>query len=382
MAFAIGKIDVFEGNESWTCYKKRLEQYFIANEVSNEKKVPALLSLCKGKGHIVPACPQKQKKDFKVHNVDEESSDEIEDCLYSMEVDAKRRARSGPIWVNPAINGKVVKMELDTGSGVSVISKRDFQKLFPNKRLLPTKLVLKTYSGEQINPCGIMKCKVTLNEQAEVLDLYVVENENRPLFGREWLKVLKLDWSSIKTLQVDNAEVKVKALKAKYKSVFSKDLGTVKGVKAHLKVKENTTPKFVKARTVPFAMKPKIEKELEKLVDDGVLEKVTHSQWATPIVPVPKPKDDSIRICGDFKVTVNPVLDIDHYPLPRIEEIFASLGKGKKFTKIDLKNAYLQIEVDDDSKEMLTISTHKGLFRYNRLVFGIASAPALFPEKY
>ncbi|XP_052771110.1 uncharacterized protein K02A2.6-like [Mya arenaria] len=333
---------------------------------------------CKGKGHIVPACPQKQKKDFKVHNVDEESSDEIEDCLYSMEVDAKRRARSGPIWVNPAINGKVVKMELDTGSGVSVISKRDFQKLFPNKRLLPTKLVLKTYSGEQINPCGIMKCKVTLNEQAEVLDLYVVENENRPLFGREWLKVLKLDWSSIKTLQVDNAEVKVKALKAKYKSVFSKDLGTVKGVKAHLKVKENTTPKFVKARTVPFAMKPKIEKELEKLVDDGVLEKVTHSQWATPIVPVPKPKDDSIRICGDFKVTVNPVLDIDHYPLPRIEEIFASLGKGKKFTKIDLKNAYLQIEVDDDSKEMLTISTHKGLFRYNRLVFGIASAPAIF----
>jgi len=95
------------------------------------------------------------------------------------------------------------------------------------------------------------------------------------------------------------------------------------------------------------------------------------------IVPVFK-GDGSIRICGDFKVTVNPVLNVEHYPQPRREDLFACLAGGKSFSKIDLANAYLQMEVEDDSMQYLTINTPKGLFRYTRMVFGIASAPAIF----
>ncbi|XP_053395664.1 uncharacterized protein K02A2.6-like [Mercenaria mercenaria] len=193
-----------------------------------------------------------------------------------------------------------------------------------------------------------------------------------PLFGREWLYALKLDWTEIWNLNLD----RVAQLKNKYKDLFDRDLGKEKNFKAKLKLKPESTPKFVKARSVPFALKPQIGEELDRLVKDGVLEKVDTSEWATPIVPVPK--KEGIRICGDFKVTINPLLEVDQHPLPKIEDIFASLGKGKSFSKIDLKNAYLQVEVDEDSKQYLTISTHKGLFRYNRLVFGIASAPAIF----
>ena len=64
--------------------------------------------------------------------------------------------------------------------------------------------------------------------------------------------------------------------------------------------------------------------------------------------------------------------------MPKVEDIFASLGEGKRFTKLDLKDTYLQMEVEDKSKHLLTINTHKGLFRYKRLVFGVASAPALW----
>ena len=107
------------------------------------------------------------------------------------------------------------------------------------------------------------------------------------------------------------------------------------------------------------------------------MEKCDHSEWATPVVPVPK-KDGSVRLCGDFKVTINPVLEIDQYPLPRIEDIFAALSGGQQFSKIDLKHAYLQMEVDEESRPLLTINTERGLYRYNRLVYGVASAPVVW----
>ena len=79
-------------------------------------------------------------------------------------------------------------------------------------------------------------------------------------------------------------------------------------------------------------------------------------------------------------VTVNPVLHVEQHPLPRNGDLFVSLSGGHHFSKIDLRSAYLQIEMEEESKNLLTIKTHRGLFRYNRLVFGIASSPAIFQK--
>ena len=89
-------------------------------------------------------------------------------------------------------------------------------------------------------------------------------------------------------------------------------------------------PKFCKSRSVPFSIKQAIEEELDKLEKAGILEKVTYSEWAAPIVAVPK-KDGKIRICGDYKVTVNQALEVDIYPLPKPEDLFATLAGGKRF---------------------------------------------------
>jgi hypothetical protein len=95
-----------------------------------------------------------------------------------------------------------------------------------------------------------------------------------------------------------------------------------------------------------------VEEELKRLQSEGILSKVEWSDWATPIVPVPK-QDGSVRICGDFKGTINPTLQAEQYPdpLPRIEDIFAHLAGGKKFSKIDLRHAYHQIELEEESKK-------------------------------
>ena len=88
--------------------------------------------------------------------------------------------------------------------------------------------------------------------------------------------------------------------------------------------------------------------------------------------------DGKVRICGDYKVTLNPVLDVDCHPLPKPQELLATLAGRKKFTRLDLLSAYLQMELEKESRNYVTINTHLGLYRYTRLPFGIASAPAIF----
>ena len=160
----------------------------------------------------------------------------------------------------------------------------------------------------------------------------------------------------------------------KYKGIFSDKLGTIKSSQ----VNPNEHQKFCRARTVPYAMREKIE-ELDRLEGEGVLEKISHSEWATPIVAVPKP-DRRVRLCGDFKVTVNPALLVNQYPLPRAEDLFATLARGKRFTKLDLSQAYLQMELHPDSQKYCAIKTYKGLYQFTRLPYWIASAPALFQK--
>lgn len=110
-----------------------------------------------------------------------------------------------------------------------------------------------------------------------------------------------------------------------------------------------------------------------------MLEKVVHADWAAPIVTVPK-RDGTFRLCGDYKVTINQDLEVDQYPLPVPEDLMSSLTGGKTFTKLDLSSAYQQMPLEEESRQYVTISTHRGLYHYTCLPFGIASAPAIFQK--
>ncbi|XP_047520687.1 uncharacterized protein K02A2.6-like isoform X2 [Pieris napi] len=126
-------------------------------------------------------------------------------------------------------------------------------------------------------------------------------------------------------------------------------------------------------------MRARVDAELDAMLQAGVVEPVDHSDWATPLVIASK-ADGGIRICADYKVTLNRALMIDRYPVPRIDELFSDLSGNKYFTKIDLSQAYNQLELDSESKAYTVINTHKGLFKYNRLVYGLASSPGIFQK--
>ena len=154
--------------------------------------------------------------------------------------------------------------------------------------------------------------------------------------------------------------------------VFKDELGTLKGVEAKIYVDPGTQPIFFKPRPLPYAMKAKVERELENLLHEGVIEPVQYSDWAAPVVPVLKP-NGQIRLCGDYKVTVNRVSKLEQYPIPTMEDLAMKLTPGSVFHKLDLSHAYSQIKLSEESKEYVTINTHKGLFRYTRLPYGICT---------
>ena len=128
---------------------------------------------------------------------------------------------------------------------------------------------------------------------------------------------------------------------------------------------------------MPFALRKNIEQELQQLEDANILTKVSYSSWAERIVAVPK-KDGKLRICDEYKVTINPSLEIEKHPLPKMDDLFATLSGCKIFSKIDLSQAYQQMTLHEDSRHLVTINTHRGLYQYNGLPFWVASVPALF----
>ena len=219
---------------------------------------------------------------------------------------------------------------------------------------------------------------VRYHGQQEDLSLLVVEGDGPSLLGRDWLSKLRLNWQQIFIMQAEESHKGLEKVLSQFKEVFNPNLGSLRGYTAKIHLEDNAVPRFYKARPVPIAIKPMIEKELDHLVEQKVLQPIEFADWAAPIVPVLKSDKKSIRICGDFKVTINQVSKLDRYPIPKVEDLFTALSGGKLFTKLDLSQAYQQVSLDEDSKKLVVINTHKGLFQYNRMPFGISSAPGIF----
>ena len=101
------------------------------------------------------------------------------------------------------------------------------------------------------------------------------------------------------------------------------------------------------------------------------------SSWVSPVVVIPK--GDDIRLCVDMR-QANSGVRRERYPVPTVDEVLQDLNKSKYFSKLDLNSAYHQIELEQESRDITTFSTHRGLFRYKRLMFGVSCAPEMYQK--
>ena len=230
---------------------------------------------CGKKGHIKRACKSSRQPQRRGRNaptprgrertkwVNKDQSDEDSDG--SVEVHMVGKSSTKPIRVEVRINGKPLSMEVDTGAAVSLISYKRLKQVLPRIKINKTSVVLRTYTSEIIPVRREVQVNVAYGEQRKKLTLYVTKQEGPCLLGREWLTSIRLDWKTIGLAAMDTNQMRLHEMLKRYDEVFQDELGTMKTIKAELKLKENATPKFHRPRTVPFALRGAVEQELNRL---------------------------------------------------------------------------------------------------------------------
>ncbi|UYV81492.1 K02A2.6-like, partial [Cordylochernes scorpioides] len=344
----------------------------------------AICFKCNKKGHIASICwssrrnlRQHQNQPGNIHQIgDQEEEEEYVQKIISVTIPEYKinfASSDPPYLMELKVEGNFIKFEMDTGSGLTLISEKDFKNSLQHLKLEKASIIVRTYDGTVVPILGKINVKVECQDITYKLRALVVKGEKRALMGREWINRLKLGCFAVKHMPV---EITIEEILKENQALFVETTEPIKGFTFSVNMCD-VNPIFHKARPVPFAIRPAVTEALDKMVAKGYLCEVASSKWATPVVVVPK-KNKEIRICCDFKVTLNKYLDTAAYPLPTQQDLFSTLAKGKYFSKLDLRNAYLQLEVDPGTRPLLTINTHKGLFRFKRMPFGLANAPSYF----
>lgn len=338
---------------------------------------------CGVKGHLSKVC-QKNHVNFIDEDINgyvtntflnEEASNSNEPVsLFSI---SDNFSKKNQFLIQLEIDNKKFEFTLDSGSSVNCISSAIFKKYFKDYELKKDDIILRSYNGSMFTPLGYFVVNVKYLNVNKPLQIYVISDGGPCIVGRNFVEKFNLRFQMVHNINDARVTSDVKTLVKKYPEVFSNELGTFKYAKISLSLKNNAKPVFLKPRPIPLAYRKEMDEQLDTMVRNGILTPTETSEWATPLVPIIK-SDGKLRLCGDYKSTVNSQLKEEFYSLPRIEEMFSKLHNGQRFTKLDLCQAYNQFLLDDEAKKLLVWSTHKGLFTMNRMPFGITPASGKF----
>ncbi|CAB4008082.1 Transposon Ty3-I Gag-Pol poly [Paramuricea clavata] len=272
-----------------------------------------------------------------------------------------------------------VQMLIDSGASVNVLDLETYHRLKARKgvQLMPSTLRVYAYgSTTPLNILGTVSGRVKCNS-AEIVAKFVVVHDQHAgcLLGRQTATQLGLLRVGPQVSSI-NCTVSPHSLRQRYPSVFD---GVEKLTNYQQKISINTNIKPVAQppRRIPFHVRKQVSAKLEELERLDIIEEVRGpTPWVSPLVVVPKSSGE-IRVCVDMR-QVNTAVIRERYPIPTVEESLQDLNGAAVFSKLDLKWGYHQIELDEQSRELATFTTHDGLYRYKRLMFGISAAPEIY----
>lgn len=312
-------------------------------------------TVCGLKNHFA-ASQQCKKKE--VHAVQPGySSDSSSSSVSSIStVTTSVRSDHQPIYCEMEVNGKPVKLQIDCGATVNILSKRHLDGL----PLRPETVKLQMWNGSTIQALGRCKLRtrnVKTGQQFNV-DFVIVEEELIPLLSRnaaEKMGLITVNYNHFKHVNAVIPSSLEALYHKKFPEAFRDKTGILPGKKVHLTTVPNAVPVIRGARTLPESRKAAVKAELERLTESGVIVPVDEpTDWVSQMSVAEK--KSGIRICIDPR-PLNEALLREHYKLPVLEDILPELTGAQTFSVCDLKAGYLHCEHDDESSLLTTFAT-------------------------
>ena len=352
----------------------------------------ATCSHCGKKGHFQRVCNGKRSAQAGrerregirlVVTEDDSPDDSIEDeYLFVLENSASQRT------VPVRIHGVYTPVIIDSGASVNVLDSQAFHR-FRDVSLLKTDLRVFPYGSPTPVPVkGTFDTRVSSDSTglSTVARFVVVENETAgSLLGKDTaislglLRVGPVEPVEVRSVahglpgtDVPARSPRVDQLVTQYASIFE-GVGKLKNYQLKIHTDPTVTPVAQPLRRTPFHIRKDVEHKLQQLADLDIIEDAEGpTPWVSPLVAVPKSSGE-IRVCVDMR-RVNEAVVCERHPIPTLEETLQAMNGAKVFSKLDLRWGYHQIELHPDSRALTTFSTHTGLKRYKRLIFGLSSA--------
>ena len=275
--------------------------------------------------------------------------------------------KSSLIYAEIHIEEKPVRMQINSGAAVNVLLRR----FAGNCKILPTPTVLLMYNKTKVKPLGEAQIVVrnpSSGKRYQVKFIIVPDNHGLvPLLGSKASQ--QMNFITVHTENFKRvAAVTPESALDSYPDAFKDELGTLSGP-VHFEVDPSITPVIAPDRRVPTALREPLKKELQRLVDLGVIAAIDQpTDWVSNIVVAVK-KSGDLRVCIDPQ-GLNKALKRERYQLPILEDLLPELSKARVFTTIDLKAGYWHVTLDEPSSLMTTFSTPFGRYRWLRLPFG------------
>ena len=330
---------------------------------------------CKQIGHYGKVCPKYKSQ--KVNTLPLELN---QDDQYVFGVSG---VKPGLPHVTLRVAGKLIDFLVDTGANPDIIDQKTYQEIGKPKLSQSEKnhRAFSYASSQEIPFMGNLDCTLeTLEGKMCKTELRVTKAENSGnLIGFETSKKLGLvKFNEVVKVNQVTQPSHTDLLINKFSDIFE-GIGKLKDFKAHIHLDENVEPVIQPQRRIPFHLRKKVEQELERLKAADIIEEAKGpTTWLSPAVFVEK-KSGDIRLCIDSR-RVNEAVIRERYQGPTIHELVYDLNGATVFSTIDMREGFHQLELDEESRDVTTFSTHIGNFRYKRLIYGISSAPELFQK--
>jgi transposase InsO family protein len=314
----------------------------------------------------------RQQTRAKSYYVDAESDDE-----YSFGINLNAESSN---MVQTYISGIPLEMCVDSGSTCNIIDKGTWNELKSKHIQCKTEKVNKRlYTYGSTTPLKLLG-KVTADlsmgdepqgRQSTSTEFFVVDGEGVPLLG----KVTSMQLGILK-IGPDISFVSDTGITTKYKEYFT-GIGKLTDHTVKLHIDNSVKPVVQPVRRIPFALREKVEAKLVELEQLDIIEHVEGpTSWVSPVVIVPKPSGE-IRLCVDMR-RANEAIIRERHPIPTVDEMLHDMSESRVFSKLDLKWGFHQLELSEESRDITTFVTHKGLYRYKRLMFGVNAAPEIY----